>query len=261
MTIAAFVQPPSIIHHAGRHLASTSISSAASHLPTMAASAMTLRNNPSMATAALGMTASRAVMDPAIKVAAMSFFTGVRIPATLIAGSSLAALFTMTAKVRDTSGLSTTEILLLRLYHVLSLLSLCLSMTSVVTSTSAGTMLLLHKYQTPDPHIDVYRFLRECMDLEFCLTRFSFITSLMCFLSAVTGRIIIEFDLWTKKRRLAGFMVLSKMTAVLTLLLSYANTSLNCWENLFSMGVHVAQVCLSLAPFSSNGENLIMTAT
>ena len=37
-------------------------------------------------------------------------------------------------------------------------------------------------------------------------------------------------------------MVLSKMIAILTLLLSYANTSVQCWENLFFMGVHVAKV-------------------
>ena len=131
----------------------------------------------------------------------MSFFTGVRIPATLIAGTSFAALFTMTDKGRDTSGLSTTEILLLRLYHVLSLLSLCFSIITVVMSTSAGTMLMLQKYQPSSSHVDVYRFLRECMDLEFSLTRFGFLTSVLCFLSAVTGRIIIEFDLVSFSRK------------------------------------------------------------
>ena len=194
--VAAFVQPLPALRNVGQHVTSASMAKAASQLPTMATSALLLRNCQSTtSTTAIGMTASRSIMDPAIQAAAMSFFTGVRIPATLIAGTSFAALFTMTDKGRDTSGLSTTEILLLRLYHVLSLLSLCFSITTVVMSTSAGTMLMLEKYQASGSHVDVYRFLRECMDLEFSLTRFSFLTSVMCFLSAVTGRIIIEFNL------------------------------------------------------------------
>jgi hypothetical protein len=198
-------------------------------------------------------TSSLVVVDPAVRAAAMSFFNGIRIPATLIAGSSIVALFSMTEKARDTSGMRTMEIVLLRLYHILSLLSFCLSMTAVLTSTSASTMLLLQKYQvvtaittttttTTEPNMDVYSFLRSVMDFEFTMTRWSFLTSLFCFLSAATGRVVLEFDLWTKKRRLAGFMVFSKMTAVLSLLLSYVNTSLYGWKNLWEMGKDVAMV-------------------
>lgn len=80
------------------------------------------------------------------------------------------------------------------------------------------------------------------MDFEFTMTRWAFLTSIFCFLSAATSRVVLEFDLWTKKRRLAGCMVFSKMTAVLSLLLSYVNTSLHGWNNLWEMGKDVATV-------------------
>jgi hypothetical protein len=258
MLTAAFVQaPPPLLRHTATRCTisrlSRIIQQHQQHF-TRSTTTTVLKAGSSSRSAILDVAAT-SLVDPAVRAAAMSFFSSVRIPATLIAGLSIAALFSMTEKARDTSGMRTIEIVLLRLYHILSLLSFCLSMTAVLTSTSASTMLLLQKYQvvvtTTDANhhtMDVYSFLRSVMDFEFTMTRWSFLTSLFCFLSAATGRVVLEFDLWTKKRRLAGVMVFSKMTAVLTLLLSNVNTSLYGWNNLWGMGKDVAMVRRQSAP-------------
>jgi hypothetical protein len=209
------------------------------------------QQQPRISTSAQGAAANAVVttlLDPAAKAAAISFFNGIRVPATLIAGTSLAGLFTLAKDVRDTSGMTKLKIVLLRTYHVLSLFSLCLSLTSVLTSTTATTLLLLSKHQivasvvpttraaaAGNESMDVYHFLRSSMDFEFVYTRWAFLLSIVCFLSSTTVRMLLEFDLDKPKRRLAGWCVLSTMGGVISFILSYANMTQNCWPSLWAM--------------------------
>lgn len=186
--------------------------------------------------------AVKSVMDPATKSAALAFFNGVRIPATLIFGSSTVALFSMTQKMKDLGMLTRREILLLRVYHAVSLLTICLSMATILTSTTAGTFLLLQKIEVADPTIDVYHFLKTALGFEFVLTRWSFLTSQLLFLVSLTGRIMLEFDLLTRKRLLPAVITLATMSGMITLMMSYVNTTLNCWPNLLSMTKEVGMV-------------------
>jgi hypothetical protein len=189
------------------------------------------------------------VLNPAATAACVSFFEGFKTPATLIAGSCIANLFTMTTEVKETYGMSKMKIVLLRVYHVLSLLSVCLSLTSVVTS-QAGTALLLvneNQHVVASKSIDAYTFLRTHMNFEFIMTRWCFIMSILLFLLSTTVRMIVEFGLFTRTRRLAGTMVVSMMASVISFLLSYVNTSqVATWPNLWCMTKEVALVSLSL---------------
>jgi hypothetical protein len=196
--------------------------------------------------------AVKSVMDPATKSAALAFFNGVRTPASLILGVSIAALFSMTQMMKNIGTLTKREILLLRMYHAVSLLTVCLSTATVLTSTTAGTLLLLNKFDVADPAIDVYHFLKSAMGFEFVLTRWTFLTSQLLFLVSLTGRTMLEFNLLTRKRLLPAVMTLATMSGMITLMLSYVNTTLNCWPNLLSMTKEVGMVsyvrcmCLSI---------------
>jgi hypothetical protein len=228
LAVTAFVQaPPS--------LRQTIASQAVLHVPTAL-------------NAAGANVVMKSVMNPATKVAALAFFNGVRVPATLLAGSSLVALFSLTGKANDTSGLQNREIWLLRIYHVFSLLTFCLSMCAILISTSASTMLLLAKYEVSDPNIDVYHFLRSALNFEFVFTRWSFLTATILFVVSVTGRLLLEFDLLSEKRMLPGVCVITTMGGVVTLMLSFVNQTLICWPNLFMMTKEVGWVSVHIGP-------------
>jgi hypothetical protein len=127
----------------------------------------------------------------------------------------------------------------MRLYHVCSLLSFCLSLTTVLSSQAATAFLL-----NPQPittklaAADAYQFLRNNMNLEFLVTRWAFINSILFFLKSTCFRMILEFELFSKKSRLtAGVMVVSLMTGVVLAMLSYINLSsaASQWPNLWEM--------------------------
>jgi hypothetical protein len=197
------------------------------------------------APAALG--ASMGVLNSVTEAACLSFFEGIKTPATLIAGSSLVALFSMTRDVEQTYSMSKIQIVLLRVYHALSLLSFCLSLICVLTSQAATTLLLLgDNHVLGKTGIDAYHFLRTSMNFEFVLTTWSFLTSIILFICSTTFRMIIEFALFKRKRRLAGTMVISWMAGILGSIVSYTNTTQKSWPNLWCMTKEVALVSIKL---------------
>jgi hypothetical protein len=179
------------------------------------------------------------LLEPAAKSLCVGFFDGFKTPATLIAGTSFASLFAFVNRAQDTSFPSKRDILFMRLYHVCSLLSFCLSLTTVLSSQAATAFLL-----NPQPITtklaagDAYQFLRNNMNLEFLVTRWAFINSILFFLKSTCFRMILEFELFSKKSRLtAGVMVVSLMTGVVLAMLSYINLSsaASQWPNLWEM--------------------------
>ena len=187
-------------------------------------------------------------IDPAVISAVYQYFDGIRTPSVLIAASSITALFSFTKKLQDQSRLSRVEILVMRLYHMVSLLTFCFSTVAVLMSTSGSTLMLLKKPTIPAylAPIDVYTFLTTFLSFEFLLTRWSFMTSQFCFVLSVMGRSLLEFDLLTKKkRRLPAVMVTSSMICLLSFLLSYINPLLTDWPNFGVMTKEVAAVLLN----------------
>ena len=197
-----------------------------------------------VATAHRGATA---LLDPTTTTAAINFFNGIRLPAILVAGASLAGIFAMTEGVNNTSGMSKLQIFLLRLYHVTSLLSFCLSLSSIVTSTTATTLLLLSEFSMVSKvdkklGLDAYHFLRSNMNFEFLYTRWSFLVSVAFLIMSTTMRILLQFELFKPKRRLAGWSVVSTMAGVMTFIIGYANTTQHCWPSFWGLTKEIFQI-------------------
>jgi len=161
-----------------------------------------------------------------IQSAATSFFDSVRTPSTLVGGQAIVALFAITNMVRDPRKLSRTEVFLLRLYHIVSLLSLCLSIITIITSTSASTMLLVGNRYDFSKAKDVFVFLNTQMQYEFLITRWSFFSSLLLFLVGIANRALLEFQLLEEKRRVAGAFLVCSMGSLMSFLMSYINRTL-----------------------------------
>jgi hypothetical protein len=182
--------------------------------------------------------------NSAFEQGALGFFTGVRLPASLVAGSSVAAVFSLTQQAKDTSGLTRTEIAVLRIYHVVTILSLCMSMTTVSTTTTASTLLLLKKryHRTESSYADVYHFLKGELNFEFVLTRWTFLSSIVLFLVGVASRLLLELNLLKPGRRTEGLLVGCTMAGVITGIIANINEGLNCWPNLIAMTGEVLQL-------------------
>ena len=192
-----------------------------------------------------------------VEAAALGFFSGIRIPAALIAGSSLSALFSLVDKTKTKSKSTTTthsndsandemaggrwQINLLVLYHIFSLISLLLSLNVVITATAAGTTLLLDEHDSVA--VSAFEFLKREMYYELLTTRWSFFTSLLAFMGAVTTRTLIEFDLIQNPQRhkMAGVFLLS-VGSLVTHLISFINGSLYSSPNLVVMTFEVIKV-------------------
>ena len=186
-------------------------------------------------------------VDPEVTSAAISFFNGSRLPAIFVAGASLAGIFAMTEGVNNTYSMSKLQIFLLRLYHVTSLLSFCLSLSSVVTSTTATTLLLLSDFSMVDRNVhkvglDVYQFLRSSLNFEFLYTRWSLLVSVPFLFISTTIRMLLQFELFKPKRRLAGWSLLSTMTGVLTFLIGFSNTTQHCWPSFWGLTQEILHI-------------------
>lgn len=168
--------------------------------------------------------------------AAIQFFTSVRVPAALIAGSSLSSLFSLVKLVDEIGDKKNKRkyrpvtFLLARVYHGLCLTSLILSLNVIVTSTSAATTLMLGTHDSMA--VSAYAFLNREFRYEFITTRWSFLTCLLSFIASIATRSLLEFDLLRKGRRRLALVVVFSMSSLLTHLLSYINSTLYNWPNL-----------------------------
>ena len=182
-------------------------------------------------------------VTPSVEAAAINFFGGLRLPATLIAGTSLGLLFAMSRN--DDKQRNAWERASVEIYNVSALLSLCLSILTVLTTTIGSTLLLLGQVSTHAPstasdaktYADVYHFLKFHLRAEFVIGRWSFLCSLLCFWVAVTNRVCLEFRLLRKSenQRWRPLAILAGLTGFFCHCLSVVNTTLNCWSNLFQM--------------------------
>ncbi|KAL7530589.1 hypothetical protein ACHAWF_003440, partial [Thalassiosira exigua] len=130
---------------------------------------------------------------------ALGFFGGIRIPASFLAGSSLAAIFTLKNAAKsvttgDEGGKWTKmESRTIKFYHLASLLAFLLSINTIALATSAHTSIIHGRF---DPMAETaYMLMKKEFEYEFVSVRWSFLTSMFCFLGMVTSRMLIEFDL------------------------------------------------------------------
>lgn len=131
----------------------------------------------------------------------IGFFTSIRIPAALIAGSSLGAMFVMLQQHRKEDSITKKRtMIVIFVYHALILFSLLLSLNVIATATSASNSMLIANNIRNTVAGSPYEVLIREMNFEYLTTRWSFYTSLLCFLKAVLCRGLIEFDLLKRER-------------------------------------------------------------
>ena len=101
---------------------------------------------------------------------AINFFTGLRTPAALIAGSS-SGLFFVNVQKKD-KEVSKLRKVVSFIYHMFALVAFLLSLNVIVVSTAASNTLLLNRYNTAAA--SVYDFLQREIFYEYITTRWSF---------------------------------------------------------------------------------------
>ena len=80
-------------------------------------------------------------------------------------------------------------------------------------TSQAATARLMGSPEVPKNMIDAFDFLRRgSLSFEFLMMRWSFIASILFFLKSTTCRMIVEFDLFSKRRLSAGILVVSMVS-------------------------------------------------
>ena len=177
--------------------------------------------------------------------AAGSFFSNARVPASIVTGSSLGALFSL-SNFGSSAGRSTTELSFIKIYRILCWTSFVLSLNAVITATIATTSILHGRF---DPMAETtYLLLKREFEYEFVSIRWSMIVGLLLFIAIVALRLILEFDMLTNpdRRDTAIFVMLSSV-ALVAHLLSIVNTTLYCWPNLAEMTVDLVRIIVTKA--------------
>jgi len=166
-------------------------------------------------------------------VAAAGFFGGVRIPASLIAGSSLAQMFV----VANREPKSQVDDALIKLNKATMILSFLLTMITVVVSTAANVSILRGRF---DPLAEsAYYLLKREFELEFVTARVTFLLGCLSFLVGVSNRIVLEYELLRKDKRDVLKIVAFALIGVVSALASYINSTLFCWNDFIHMVAHL----------------------
>lgn len=192
---------------------------------------------------------------------AIAYFTSIRVPAALIAGSSLVALFTLAdqARLGRKGAKSRRQGIVLLAYHILALFSLLLSLNVIVTATATSNFLLLG---TSNPlAASAYHFLKREVEYEFALTRVSFHVGMLSFLGCIACRALLEFDLLRKGRLQPALLVVFSMSSLFFHLLAFVNQRIVCWPNLPMMTIDVFKMYIGRALATRHPAELASVAT
>jgi len=125
-----------------------------------------------------------------------------------------------------------------------------LSLNTVVTATVAHTSVLHGRFDQVAE--TAYMMMKREFMYEFVMTRWSFLSSMFCFLGMVLSRLMIEFDL-LKVGSIGGagknvaMLVLCIFGALITNLMSFVNQNLWCWSSLIGMTRSVIELVLERA--------------
>lgn len=167
---------------------------------------------------------------------AVEYFTSLRTPAALIAGSALVALFacvdqTKPGEERKRRRFQNYVILS---YHIFSLVSLVLSLNVIITATATSNSLM---FGVADPMArSIYHFLAREFPFEFLVTQWSFYTGVFSFLGSILTRCLIEFKLMQPGRRRAASVIVFGISSLAFHSLSLVNRKFGeSSDNLASM--------------------------
>jgi hypothetical protein len=178
--------------------------------------------------------------------AASAFFSGIRLPATLIVGASLNNLFALSRQKNEANNQQ--EVIAMKLCNTFSFVSCLLSLITVVVATAVNVSILHGGYNAMAT--TGYALLKREFGLEFLTCRLSLQSGLLSFLIALSNRVLYEFGLLKPGKEDLRNVLTFTMLSVIFGLLSYINSTLYCWDNLFYMSVHfmkeIARLVLSV---------------
>ena len=170
---------------------------------------------------------------------AINYFSSVRIPASMIAGSALAALFSLSSKIKDSeiNNRSVLVTMVLLFYHLFALSSLLLSLNTIITCTAAASSLM---FGCDNPiATSPYELMKREYEFEFLMTRWSFYMSLFTLLGAIACRALVEFDLLQRDRIRSALVIISAFNGLFFHLLSFVNERIYCYHNMTEMTIDV----------------------
>jgi hypothetical protein len=166
------------------------------------------------------------------------YFVRIRTPASMLAGSSLAAFFACSKF--DSDNQTKCERLVAKSYMAFALFTFALSFAAIVVSTG-GSISVIHGDFNPKAETAYALLMRE-FEYEFTLTRWTYSMSLLSFLIAVTHRAVLEFNLTETRCKNKRMALLCFMLALISYLISYMNQHLYSWKNLLHMTLYMLQM-------------------
>lgn len=168
------------------------------------------------------------------------YFVRIRTPATTLAGSALAAFFAFSKFNMEHK--TPTERFLVKLYHGFVVSCFLLSFNVLVVSTNASIAVMDGNFDKKAT--SAFALLQREFDYEFTMTRWCYSVSLLCFLTAVTLRAILEFQLLQPHLRNQAKALFCIMTALISHLVSHVNQTLISFRNLLQMTLHVLELAV-----------------
>jgi hypothetical protein len=179
-------------------------------------------------------------MVPEFTGLAATFFGNSRTAASLVLASS--RLFALSGYApRSQTPL---EARIFIVYRLLTWTTFVLSLHSCIISTVASMGILHGKY---DPIAgSATEFLLREFEYEFVSINWSILMTFLIIIVMVTLRVLLEFRLLSDpKRRIAAKFVLLTAVALMSHFVSYINSTICCWSNLFEMTLHMFQLVFS----------------
>lgn len=168
------------------------------------------------------------------------FFDNTRTAASLVLGTALGSLFSLGSYTKGNNRTSL-ELALVKVYQLLNWTAFVLSLNTVITCTVVSTTILHGRF---DPMAETpYLLLKREFEYEFVAVRWSMLVCLLLFLVMVTLRVLLELS--DPARRDTAKFVLCSSTALFSHLLSYINSTLCCWPNLWEMTLHMFRVVVT----------------
>lgn len=166
---------------------------------------------------------------------AINYFTSIRIPAALIAGSALSGLFSLVNKTKNSQAKSRSQVesIVLIIYHILTLSSLLLSLNVVVSATASSTAIMFKSDN--QMATSAFELMKRDYEFEFQMTRWSFNAGMFSFLGCIVARALIEFELLHSNRIGSLMFVLFSFGALFFHLLSFVNATLFCYSGMAEM--------------------------
>lgn len=189
-----------------------------------------------------GHAGSSGAVIPIDQTAAVSgYFNSMRLPATFMTTQALNTLLKLKVNKNDVDeNDSDIRILLIQVTQFLITMAFMTAITSVVSGTSASVK-ILHGGFNPMAKTPFDLLVRN-FEFEYVSVRFTFLTSIFCFLIGMGSQGVVQFNLLDpgKKRMLAMFV--ATLTSVTCFLISYVNNNIFEYGSLLGMGVHFLQV-------------------